>query len=133
MAAPMSPRRSLRRALIVIDHGSRQEAANRLVVEVAARVRTRRPGEIVEHAHMEMVSPTLEEAVVACREQGAEEIWVLPYFLAPGRHTRETIPKDVARVAARHPDLAFKIAEPLGADEKIVEVLLERAEALSEQ
>ena len=44
MAGPMSPRRSLQRALIVIDHGSRQEAANRLVVEVAARVRTPAPG-----------------------------------------------------------------------------------------
>jgi sirohydrochlorin ferrochelatase len=118
---------AMRPALIIIDHGSRQQAANRLVVEVAAGVRTRRPQQIVEHAHMEMASPTLGDAVLACRRQGAERILILPYFLAPGLHTRETIPACVAQQAARHPDLEFEIGEPLGVHDKLIDVLLERA------
>ena len=120
---------AMRTALIVIDHGSRQSAANRIVVEVAAKVRARRPGQIVEHAHMEMASPSLAEAVLACLDQGAERIWVLPYFLAPGLHTRETIPARVAEAAARHSDVEFEVREALGVHEKLVDVLLERADS----
>lgn len=115
------------RALVVLDHGSRLEAANALVAAVAARVRERRPGDVVTHAHMELASPSLEEAVTACRAQGAKEIVVVPYFLGPGRHTGETIPGQVASLAARYPELELRIAEPLGADDRLVEVLLERA------
>ena len=117
------------RALIVIDHGSRLDAANALVAAVAARVRERRPGDIVVHAHMELASPSLEEAVATCRAQGAQEIVVVPYFLGPGRHTGETIPSQVAALVARYPDLELRIAEPLGADDRLVDVLLERAGA----
>jgi sirohydrochlorin ferrochelatase len=117
-------------ALIILDHGSRQPEANELVIEIAARVRTRRPDYIVEPAHMEMASPSLDEAVAACRSQGARQIAVLPYFLAPGRHTRETIPGQVDEVAGRYPDLEFRIGEPLGCHESLVDVLLERADAL---
>ena len=118
------------RALIVIGHGSREAAANELLAQVAERVRLRRPGDSVEHAYMEIASPTLAEAVGACRARGAEEILVLPYLLAPGRHGAQTIPDQVREVSLRHPDLEFKIAEPLGDHEKLVDVLLERADAL---
>nr|MCS5638343.1 cobalamin biosynthesis protein CbiX [Myxococcota bacterium] len=85
-----------RSAWIVIDHGSRQAQANALVVELARQIQLRRPGTIVTHAHMEIASPALDEAVVSCMDRGAEEILVLPYFLSPGRHTQETIPDQVA-------------------------------------
>ena len=117
-----------RNGIIVIDHGSRQAAANTLVARVAAQIQARRPGEIVEHAHMEMVSPNLEQAFGSCLERGAERILVLPYFLGPGRHTRETLPEQVAAVSERHPEVEIRIAKPLGEHDKLVEVLLERAE-----
>lgn len=114
-------------AWIVIDHGSRQAEANEIVVELAREIQQRRPEIIVTHAHMEIASPALDEAVVACMERGAEEILVLPHFLSPGRHTQETIPEQVATLAGRHPALTFKIADPLGAHPGLVDILCERA------
>jgi sirohydrochlorin ferrochelatase len=121
---------TIRDGIIVIDHGSRQPAANQLVGQVAARVQARRPDGIVEHAHMEMAAPSLEEALRACLDRGAERILVLPYFLGPGRHTRETIPELVAALGEKHPGLDIQIAGPLGEHEKLVDVLLERAEQI---
>jgi len=117
-------------ALIILDHGSREPAANALVIEIVSRVKTRRPGSIVEPAHMELASPSLDEAVSACQNQGARSIAVLPYFLAPGRHTQETIPHQVAEISKRYPGLDIQIGEPLGCHDSLVDLLLDRAEAL---
>ena len=119
-------------ALIILDHGSREPAANALVMQIVSRVKIRRPDSIVEPAHMELASPSLDEAVSACQNQGAQSIAVLPYFLAPGRHTQETIPQQVAEIAKRYPDLEIRIAEPLGCHDSLVDLLLDRAEALGE-
>ena len=118
-------------AWIVIDHGSRQAEANAVVVELAREIQRRRPGILVTHAHMEIAEPSLEQAIASCAEQGAQEILVLPHFLAPGRHTRETIPEQVAALARSHPRLTFEIAEPLGTHPRLVDILCERAEARS--
>ena len=40
----------------------------------------------------------------------------------------EDIPAQVRSAAARHPTLTIRIADPLGPHEKLVDVLLERAE-----
>ncbi len=120
-----------RSAWIVIDHGSRQAEANALVAEVARQIQLRRPSTIVAYAHMEIAAPSLDEAVVSCLGQGAEEILVLPYFLSPGRHTQETIPDQVAALAARYPELDFRLADPLGVHPKLVDILCERAEQYS--
>jgi len=119
-------------ALIILDHGSREPAANAVVIQIVSRVKIRRPDSIVEPAHMELASPSLDEAVSACQNQGARSIAVLPYFLAPGRHTQETIPHQVAEISKRYPGLDIRIGEPLGCHDSLVDLLLDRAEALGE-
>jgi sirohydrochlorin ferrochelatase len=116
----------LSRALLIVDHGSRQPDANRLVERVAERVRERRPDLIVEHGHMEIAEPSLADAVARCVSAGATDIVVHPYFLGSGRHTSETIPALVARVAAEHPGVTLRISDPLGLHDKLVDVVLER-------
>ena len=59
----------------------------------AERLRQRRPDWIVHFAHMELAAPTLEQAFDACVSDGAREIVVHPYFLAPGRHSTDDIPR----------------------------------------
>ncbi len=115
-----------RRALLLVDHGSRQAAANELLEQIGGLVRARRPDLVVELAHMEIATPSLEEGVAACISAGAREIVIHPYFLAPGLHTQHTIPELVAKSAARHPDVALRISQPLGLHEKLLDVVIER-------
>ena len=118
------------RALLLVDHGSRQPAANELIGAVAERVRARRPELHVEHAHMELAPPSIADAIAACAAAGARAVHVQPYFLAPGNHTRSTIPEMVAAAAADHPDLEIEIGEPFGLDEKLIDILIERTDHL---
>lgn len=115
-----------RRALLIVDHGSRRSEANQLVARVAARVRALRPDLYVEHAHMEIAEPSVARGVAACVAAGATEIVVHPYFLGEGRHTSETIPGLVAEAAKAHTGVVIRTTEHLGFHDKLVEVVLER-------
>ena len=52
---------------------------------------------------------------------------VHPYFLAPGRHSTQDIPRLVTEAASSHPGVAYTVTEPLGLHDKIIEVILERS------
>lgn len=119
----------MHRGLVIIDHGSRNDGANELVVRVAESVRARRPQWRVEPAHMELAPPTLADAVARCVAAGAEEIVVHPYFLGSGRHTSESIPALVDEVARLHPGVSFRVSAPLGPHEMLVDLVLERVDA----
>lgn len=114
-------------ALILIDHGSRVDEANRLLEKVAHRLTQAGDYRIVEIAHMELAPPTLADAFDACVKRGAVRVIITPFFLAMGRHMTEDIPRMAREAAAAHPEVQWILAEPLLLDERIVQVLLDRA------
>jgi len=113
------------KAVLLIDHGSRRDAANEIVAAVAAQVREAH-GAVVEHAHMELAPPSIADGVAACVEAGATELVAVPYFLGPGRHVKEDIPRLVKQACEAH-DLPFTLADPFGADPLLAELVARRA------
>lgn len=112
--------------LILVDHGSRKQAANQLLLDMAALFKRVSGARIVEPAHMELADPTISQAFDACVAQGAQTVVVHPYFLAPGKHSTTDIPKMVADAAAKHPNVRFHVTQPLGLDEKIAQLIVQR-------
>ncbi len=118
----------MKRAILLVDHGSRRAEANALLDELAERVRERAPDEIVEIAHMELAKPTIDDGIDACVAARADEIVVHPFFLGPGNHTTHDIPRLVRAASERHPHVTVRVSAPLGPHGKIVDVVLERVE-----
>ena len=116
----------MRRAVLLVDHGSRRSEANAVLEELAGRLRTRLPDRIVAFAHMALAEPTVAQAIAACVAKGATEIVIHPYFLAPGSHSTDDIPRLAQAALAGHPQVTLRIARALGVHEKLVEVVLER-------
>ena len=114
------------RAILLVDHGSRRAEANLQLEEIARQVREREPGTIVATAHLEIAEPSVGEAVDACVRAGAQTIVIHPYFLGPGRHTREDLPRLIDAASLRHPGVVMHLSAPLGVHEKLVDVVLER-------
>ena len=117
------------KALILVDHGSKVKEANDLLLEVVDRVRAYKdsPFDMVEHCHMELCEPSIKEAFSKCVAAGATDITVHPYFLAPGRHSKSDIPRMVAEAAEDFLQISYRITEPLGFHDKIIEVIFERS------
>lgn len=115
----------MKRAIIIVDHGSTREAANRMLEEVALLLR-QRTADAVYTAHMEIAPPTIADAFDAAVADGAEFVFVFPYFLSPGRHSREDIPRMCAEAVARHPQVRWHCSGPIGLDPIMADLVLHR-------
>jgi len=118
----------VRSAILLVDHGSRRPEANAVLERVAALLRRRAPGRIVHVAHMDLAGPTIAEGIAACVADGAREIVVHPYFLAPGTHAVRDIPRLVESAGRAHPGVSIRVSEPLGVHEALVDAILDRVE-----
>jgi len=117
-------------AVVIVDHGSRRAEANDAFLEVVARFGERGRFQIVEPAHMEIASPTIEDAFERAVARGASEIVVHPYFLSPGRHWQSDIPSLCDAASRKHGSVPFRVTEPLGLSERILDVIDERIDAV---
>ena len=119
--------------VIICDHGSRRPQSNASLEEVARLFAARYAGEanarIVEPAHMELAMPDIAAAYAKCVERGAEKIVILPFFLARGKHWTRDIPSLTSQAAADFPGTTYQIAEPLGIDDLILDLLKKRLDA----
>ena len=116
------------KAILLIDHGSRRDAANEMMNCMANLVQVMAgPDVVVRYAHMELAAPTISDGVRACVESGATELIVFPYMLSPGKHSTGDIPRMVAEAAAAFPAIAVRVTSAFGVHEKLAEIVLARA------
>jgi len=122
----------MNRAIIIVDHGSIRSAANEMLEDLAALLRAE-TSDHVYTAHMELAKPTLEDAFDAAVRDGADFIFVFPYFLAPGRHSREDIPQMCREAAAKHSGIRWHCSGPIGLDRIMVDLILQRVQQMEMQ
>ncbi|MEM9353023.1 MAG: CbiX/SirB N-terminal domain-containing protein [Planctomycetota bacterium] len=112
--------------VVIVDHGSRRTASNDLLLRVVDEFRSQSDWSIVEPAHMELAEPSIETAFSRCVTAGATRVVVFPYFLAPGRHWTEDIPRLTAEAAAAYPEVEWLVTAPLGLHPSILAVIDDR-------
>lgn len=116
-----------RRAILLVDHGSRREDSNNMLNNVRELLTERLgPTSTVHIAHMELASPTIHEGFTRCVADGATHIVVVPFFLGPGRHVTEDIPKLSTAAASSFPGLTHEVSPHLGDHPLLVDVILDR-------
>lgn len=82
--------------------------------------------EIVEAAHMEIAEPSIATAFDRCAARGAGRVVVLPFFLGPGKHWTQDIPRLTAEAAEKHAGIHFHVAPTLGIDDLMLDLLDKR-------
>ena len=112
--------------VVLVDHGSVVPQSNQLLVEIVDAYRRHGKWAIVEPAHMELAEPSIAAAFGRCVEQGAELVIVMPYFLGPGRHSSQDIPRLTAEAARAHSGIEYLVTGPLGLHEFVLRVVDER-------
>lgn len=115
--------------MIIVDHGSRRPESNDLLLEVVEAYRRHSGWPIVEPAHMELAEPSIAVAFARCVELGAKQVLIVPYFLAPGRHWSEDIPRLAAEAASPFRELGIShiVTPPLGLHPLMLQVIDDRA------
>ena len=119
--------------VILVDHGSRREESNNLLLKVVDSYRKHTDWQIVEPAHMELAEPSIATAFGRCVKRGAELVIVFPYFLSPGRHWHSDIPNLTAEAAKAHPGVQFLVTAPLGLHQLMFQIIDQRIAHCLEQ
>jgi sirohydrochlorin ferrochelatase len=114
--------------IILVDHGSRRDESNAMLLDVVRTFCEASGFSIVEPAHMELAQPSIGTAFTRCVERGATTVVVFPYFLLPGRHWYDDIPRLAAAAARQHPGIRYLVTAPFGLHPLMAEVIRQRIE-----
>ncbi len=117
--------------LIIIGHGSKLPHNRENLEKLAGMLRKRSAFKTVEIAFMVRNTPTIPEAIESLAKKGVTKIVLIPAFVAAGVHTTREIP-EMIEMKEKEPLLKERgielvYGEPLGADERIAEIIAEKA------
>jgi sirohydrochlorin ferrochelatase len=119
-----------RTSLLLIAHGSRQDAANVDLRRLADELRKKEPYGIVQASFLELARPNIDEGAARCVEGGAKRVIMVPYFLSAGTHVQRDLAAACERLSRKYPTVRFQLAEPLSGHPLLAQVVLERARQL---
>lgn len=116
----------MKKAIVVLGHGSRREEANREIRAIVEMLGERNQDLVVRAAYAEFAQPTLEDAVAQLAAEGMDEVVIVPLFLTVGNHLQQKLPLKIAALANQHQDLIITTKKHIGADPLVVQIIENR-------
>jgi len=116
-------------AVIILGHGSRNTGADEAIRKVADGVKQTGLFAVVEHAFLQYVPPTPQEALGRCLAQKVDRIVIVPFFLQAGAHMTRDIPELVSEARKAYPGVEIVVTDYVGAHPlmtKIVEEMVKQ-------
>jgi sirohydrochlorin cobaltochelatase len=120
---------SVRPALLIVGHGSRDPRGAREFHELVALVRERDPALAVEGGFIELSRPPISECVERLAGAGARDIAAVPLMLLAAGHAKDDIPATLVREKMSHPDVSFRYGRALGIRPELLFLMDERISA----
>ena len=109
----------MKQGIVLFAHGSRDAEWARPFERVAAAL-SKRKEFLVKIAYLELMRPSLDEALADLVAGGVEAIRIVPMFLGMGGHVREDLPR---LVAAANPPVKVTIDPPIGEQASVIEAI----------
>lgn len=113
------------KAIILFGHGARDARWREPFDRLVALWRAQHPGVLAEVAFLEMMQPSLEQAVSAAVGSGANEIVIVPVFFGQGGHLREDFPKLVQACQARFLGVQISATTAVGEDQAVLQAIVD--------
>ena len=109
----------MKSAIVLFAHGSRERDWARPFQQLADILRTKHDGPVTI-AYLELMSPTLEEAIAAL---GVNTVRVVPVFLGQGGHVKADLPKLVANAQKKHASVTIRLEPAIGEQPTVIEAI----------
>ena len=112
-------------AIVLFGHGARdirwREPFDRLV----ALWKTQHSESAVELAFLEMMEPSLEQAIASLVAAGATEVVVVPVFFGQGGHLRNDFPVLLSACQEKYPKIALSATPAVGEDLAVLQAIVD--------
>lgn len=118
----------MEKGLLVIAHGSRVKETKKVVIKVVDRIKSLNKYKDVKAGFMEFDTPDIPTSIKEFVKEGIYDIVAVPLFLFEGIHIKEDIPVVFEEERKKYPGLSIKFGRPIGYDDRIVDIILERTE-----
>jgi len=112
----------LKEGILLFAHGSRDPEWARPFESIASQLSKQF---LVRLAYLELMRPSMGEAVAALAAAGARSIRVVPLFLGQGGHVKEDLPRLVAAARADHPGVDIILEPAIGEQASVVTAITE--------
>ena len=113
----------MKRGLLLIDRGSREQEAKDELEEICKRVKEKGSYVFSEYCFLEVLPPFIEEGVKKCLNHKIDSLTIIPYFLYPGKKV-----KDAIKFQAKT-DVKFKISKPMSMHKTMIELANNRIQS----
>jgi sirohydrochlorin cobaltochelatase len=111
------------RGLVLFAHGARDPEWARPFEAIRDRVRASRPEYPIALAYLEIMKPTLEEAIAAVIQEGASAVTVFPLFMAQGAHLKQDLPRILEAIRAGQPHVPMSLESAVGETPELLEAI----------
>jgi sirohydrochlorin cobaltochelatase len=113
------------KALILFGHGARDSRWREPFDRLANLWREQHTGTPVELAFLEMMQPSLEEAVAALVGKGATQITIVPVFFGQGGHLRNDFPVLLKACQEKFPNVSLSATLAVGEDLAVLQAIVD--------
>ena len=100
----------MRRGLLLIDRGSREEDVRHELRYICEKAGRKGNYDTSDYCFLEVVPPYIEEGIRSCLAAGIDELTIVPYFLYPGKKVKAAVdtasrfrPENGARISISSP------------------------------
>ena len=113
------------KAIILFGHGARDSRWREPFDRLAALWREQHPTTPVELAFLEMMQPSLEEAMSSLVGGGATQITVVPVFFGQGGHLRNDFPVLLEECRGKFPNVTLSATPAVGEDLAVLQAIVD--------
>ncbi len=113
------------KAIILFGHGARDARWREPFDRLAALWKAQHPDALVQLAFLEMMQPSLKDAVATLSSAGASEIVVVPVFFGQGGHLRNDFPVLLDACQEKFPQVALSATLAVGEDEDVLQAIID--------
>ncbi|MBU3589087.1 sirohydrochlorin chelatase [Polynucleobacter sp. 80A-SIGWE] len=113
------------KAIVLFGHGARDARWREPFDRLASLWKAQHADTLVELAFLELMQPSLEEAIASLVDAGAVEVVVVPVFFGQGGHLRNDFPVLLSACQEKFPGVALSATPAVGEDEAVLQAIVD--------
>lgn len=112
--------------ILLVTHGSRLKEANWSLFPMVRELRRRLGNDCIAPCFMELGRPDIPTAVRKLARRGCNYLYVHAFFLVPGNHLQNDIPRILRDALKEHPGVTFEIGNAMFSDPGLTDLVEQR-------
>lgn len=112
-----------KQAIVLFGHGARDARWREPFDRLHARLSVLRPDSAVRLAFLELMAPTLAEAIDELAGSGVDTMTVVPVFFGQGGHLRRDFPVLMDECRAKYPGVRIQAATAVGEVDSVLDAI----------